>query len=162
LGVHELSPGIHCTAECDCERYNGVLQSIARAIHLESKLTKSFGLYAFLAACYLRNRLPNQGEKTPYELLREAMSLLRVFGCPCYVTLVNGKKRNKLDERDLSGRLVDTSASKGYFVWVPVLRQVVESRDSSMNSLIITVFLGCSDGSSYSPATITDKCPETA
>eukprot|EP00798_Chlamydomonas_sp_ICE-L_P011860 gene11860-biopygen9824 len=81
------------------ERYNGVLQNVARSIHLESKLTKSFWPYAFLAACYLRNRLPNQGDKTPYELFFGVLpdvSLLRVFGCPCYVTLVNGKKRNSL------------------------------------------------------------------
>jgi len=115
------------------ERYNGVLQSIARSIHLESKLAKSFWPYAFLAACYLVNRLPNQGEKTPYELffgVQPDVSMLRVFGCPCYVTLVNGKKRNKLDERALCGRLVGYSlVSKGYFVWVPKLREVVESRD---------------------------------
>eukprot|EP00798_Chlamydomonas_sp_ICE-L_P023924 gene23924-biopygen18427 len=131
--VHELSMAYTAQQNATVERYNGVLQNVARSIHLESKLTKSFWPYAFLAACYLRNRLPNQGDKTPYELFFGVLpdvSLLRVFGCPCYVTLVNGKKRNKLDERALSGRLVGYSlVSKGYFVWVPKLRQVVESRD---------------------------------
>eukprot|EP00798_Chlamydomonas_sp_ICE-L_P010421 gene10421-biopygen7559 len=110
--VHELSMAYTAQQNATVERYNGVLQNVARSIHLESKLTKSFWPYAFLAACYLRNRLPNQGDKTPYELFFGVLpdvSLLRVFGCPCYVTLVNGKKRNKLDERALSGRLVGYS-----------------------------------------------------
>ena len=131
--VHELSLAYTAQQNATVERYNGVLQSIARSIHLESKLTKSFWPYAFLAACYLRNRLPNQGDKTPHELffgVQPDVSMLRVFGCPCYVTLVNGKKRNKLDERALSGRLVGYSlVSKGSYIWVPMLRQLVESSE---------------------------------
>ena len=54
------------------------------------------------------------------------VSLLRVFGCPCYATLVNGKKRNKLDERAEPGRLVGYPlVSKRYYIGVPKLRQVV-------------------------------------
>ena len=97
--MHELSLAYTAQQNATVERYNGVLQSIA----------KSFWPYAFLAACYLRNRLPNQGDKTPHELFFGVVpdvSLLRVFGCPCYVTLVNGKKRNKLVKKALFGRLV--------------------------------------------------------
>jgi len=66
--VHELSLMYTAQQNCTVERYNGVLQGVARSIHLESKLPKSFWPYAFICACYLRNRLPNQGKKTPYEL----------------------------------------------------------------------------------------------
>eukprot|EP00798_Chlamydomonas_sp_ICE-L_P006560 gene6560-biopygen1754 len=170
--VHELSLVYTAQQNATVERYNGVLQSIARSIHLESKLAKSFWPYAFLAACYLRNRLPNQGRKTPYELFYGVMpdvSLLRVFGCPCYVTLVNGKKRNKLDERALSGRLVGYSlVSKGYFIWVPKLRQVVESRDVlfyEQFSYNCIPGLPPYDGSPYVssiPAAINGHMPEAA
>lgn len=102
------------------ERYNGTVQNIARSIHLESKLAKSFWPYTVVCICYLRNRLPNQGMNTPYELFygsQSDVSLLRVFSCPCYVTLVDGKKRNKLDERAVAGRLVGhPSVSKGNYV----------------------------------------------
>ena len=108
-------------------RSYGVLVDIARKFHMACRLTTSFWPYAFLAACYLRNRLPNLGEQTPYESfygVKPDVSLLCVFGCPCYVTLVTGQQRNKLDERALSGRLVGYSlVSKGYFVWVPTLRR---------------------------------------
>ena len=77
--------------------------------------------------------LPTQGKRTPYELFhgkKPEVSGLRVFGAPCYATLVNGKKRDKLGERSVAGRLVGySSVSKGYLVWVPEFRQVIETRD---------------------------------
>ena len=88
-------------------------------------------LLSRVLVCYLRNRLYNQGDKTPLELFFGVVpdvSLLRV-SCHCSLE-VNGILRNKLDERALFGRLVGYSlVSKGYYIWVPMLRQVVESSD---------------------------------
>ena len=113
--VHELSLMYTAQQNSTVERYNGVLQNVAWSIHLKSKLPKFFWPYVFLCACYLRNRLPNQGKNTAYELFYGVVpdvSLLRVSGCPCYVTLVNGKK---LDIRAEPGRLVGYPlVSKGY------------------------------------------------
>jgi len=119
--VHELLMVYTAQQNATVERYNGVLQNIARSIHLESRLAKSFWPYAFLSACYLRNRLPNQGDKTLYELFFGVLpdvSLLRVYSCHCSFE-VNGILRNKLVERALFGRLVGYSlVSKVYYIWV--------------------------------------------
>ena len=86
------------------ERYGGVISTMARTLLVEAKLAMSFWPYAYRCACYIRNRLPTQGKSTPYELFygkKPDVSGLRVFGAPCYATLVNGKKRDKLGDRDL-------------------------------------------------------------
>ena len=97
--VHVLSLMYTAQQNSTVERYNGVIQSVARSILLESKMPKSFWPYAFTCACYLRNRLPNRGRRTPYELffgVAPDVSLLRVFGCPCYITLVNASRVTSL------------------------------------------------------------------
>ena len=118
------------------ERYNGVVAAMARTMLIESGLSKGFWPYAFMTACYLRNRLPTKTkrEKTPYELFHKRVpdvSHLRVFGCISYVTLVDGKIRSKLDARSVLGRLVGYSVgSKAYQVWCPSLLKVIETRDT--------------------------------
>jgi len=130
---HELSVAYTPQQNGVAERYNGVVAGIARTLLIQSKLAKNFWPYAFLCAAYLRNRLPTSGGATPFELffgVKPDVSLLRVFGSTCYVTLVNGKKRSKLGPRSEEGRFLGYSdVSKGYNVWVPAMRQVVVSRD---------------------------------
>ena len=117
------------------ERFNGVVTAMARTMLIESGMSKGFWPYAFLTASYLRNRLPTRtkGGKTPHELFYQRVpdvSHLRVFGCISYVTLLDGKKRGKLEPRSVQGRLVGYSVvSKAYQVWIPSLHKVIEARD---------------------------------
>ena len=131
--VHELSESYTAEQNGTVERYNGIVSGIARSIHIESQLPKFLWPYAWLCGCYLSNRRPTKGQKTPFELFfghKPDVSLLRVFGSVCYVTLNNGKKRNKLGVRSVAGQFLGYSlVSKGYFIYVPELRTVVESRD---------------------------------
>jgi hypothetical protein len=132
--VHELSVAYTPQQNGNAERFNGVVGGIARSLLIESKLAKFFWPYAFLCAAFLRNRQPTQGGATPHFLffgLKPDVSRFRVFGSLCYATLVAGKyKKNKLGPRAVEGRFLGYSAvSKGYLVWVPELRTVIESCD---------------------------------
>lgn len=156
------------------ERFNGVVAAMARTMLIESGMSKGFWPYAFLTASYLRNRLPTKTKdgKTPYELFYQRVpevSHLRVFGCIAYVTLLDGKKRGKLDPKSIQGRLVGYSVvSKAYQVWIPKLHKVIEARD-------VTFFEGTGpvpvdgqlvyDGSSFasgSPLAVTEGRTEPA
>ena len=131
--VHELSESYTAEQNGAVERYNGIVSGIARSIHIESRFPKFLWPYAWLCGCYLSNRRSTKGDKTPFELFfgyKPDVSLLRVFGSVCYVTLTNGKKRNKLGVRSVAGQFLGYSlVSKGYFIYVPELRTVIESRD---------------------------------
>ena len=132
--VHELSVAYTPQQNGNAERFNGHVAGIARSLLIESKLAKFFWPYAFTCAAFLKNRQPTQGGATPHFLffgVKPDVSFLRVFGSLCYATLVAGKyKKNKLGPRAVEGRLLGySSVSKGYLVWVPALRTVIETRD---------------------------------
>jgi histone deacetylase 1/2 len=96
-GQHEFSCSYSPQQNGTAERYNGTIQNIARSLLLESKLANTFWPYAFSCASYLRNMLPTSEGPTPHTLffgVKPNVSLLRVFGSTCYVTLVNAKKRS--------------------------------------------------------------------
>jgi len=96
---------------------------------------KSFWAEVISTACYLLNRSPHASIE--YQIPEEVWtgnpvnySNLRIFGCPVYVHVNDGK---------LSPRAVKCmflgygSESTGYRMWCPDLMKVIQSRDVTFN-----------------------------
>ncbi|UYV72434.1 hypothetical protein LAZ67_9003118 [Cordylochernes scorpioides] len=86
-------------------------------------------------AAYLRNRVTNRHneEKTPFELWfgkRPALQHLRAIGCETFVHVPKQRRNSKLQPRATKGILVGYSLQgRGWRIWIPEKRQVVESRN---------------------------------
>ena len=86
-------------------------------------------------ACYLINRSPNIAidKKTPIEVWSGSpanYSELRVFGCPAYAHVDNGK----LEPRAIKCIFLGYNSSvKGYKLWNPVIQKVVISKNVVFN-----------------------------
>ena len=123
MPIHELSNTYTAQQNGTVERYGGVISTMARTLLIEAKLAMTFWPYAYRCACCIRNMLPTQGKRTPYELFMGRN--LRLVGCVflghhVMPPLSMARKRDKLGERSVAGRLVGySSVSKGYLVWVP-------------------------------------------
>lgn len=131
--LHELSIARTPQQNGKAERYNGVVTTKARIMMISSRLPPALWVHAYRTAAYLRNLLPYKNHTaTPFEVFtghKPYLAHLRVFGCNCYVTITTpgGKK---LDGKARFGRLVGYCVgSKGWLVWDPNRREVVESRD---------------------------------
>ena len=96
-----------------------------------AKLPKSFWAEAVSKACYLINRSPSMAieKKTPLEVWSDTpgnYSELRIFGCPAYSHVDNGK----LEPRSLKCIFLGFKPGvKGYKLWCPELKKVIVSRD---------------------------------
>ncbi|GAA5892335.1 hypothetical protein JCM5296_003237, partial [Sporobolomyces johnsonii] len=97
-----------------------------------SGLPLSFWDLAVVAAVHVKNLLPteaNEGNKSPYEAFYGTapdVSHLRVWGCRVDVRLP--LPASKLHPRAVPGRFVGyLPDSKGYLVWVPEKRRLVEA-----------------------------------
>ena len=119
------------------ERINRTLLEKARCMLSNAGLwkNKSFWAEVISTACYLLNRSPHASIE--YQIPEEVWtgnpvnySNLRIFGCPVYVHVNDGK---------LSPRAVKCmflgygSESKGYRMWCPDLMKVIQSRDVTFN-----------------------------
>ncbi|ODM15243.1 hypothetical protein SI65_09184 [Aspergillus cristatus] len=107
------------------ERYNRVIMEIARALLIDSGISKRYWKYAAVTANYLRNRTimvkhdgqKKEDEKTPYELwhgYKPDLAHLRAWGCR---VLFYHKPESKLESRAMEGTfLMYGKSHKQYFV----------------------------------------------
>ncbi|KAH9651061.1 hypothetical protein KPL70_026606 [Citrus sinensis] len=113
------------------ERMNRTLVDKTRCMLINSKLPRSFWAEAVNTASYLVNRSPSSaiGFKTPEELWNGKPANyqnLRVFGCPAYLHINQGK----LEARALKGVFVGyPDGVKGYKIWCKDQGKCIVSRD---------------------------------
>ena len=113
------------------ERMNRMIMEKVRCMLSNANLSKSFWAKAASTACFLINRSPSVAieKKTPQEVWSGNLanySDLRIFGCPAYAHVDNGK----LEPRSIKCVFLGYKASvKGYKLWYPENRKVVISRD---------------------------------
>ena len=119
------------------ERANRVLMECARSMLFAAQLSKGFWGEAVVTACYLKNRSPHKGlmkanlEVTPYQAWsgkHPSVNHLRVFGCRASV-LIPEINRGKLDPKSWTGIMVGYAQYRGYRIWDPIKRRIVESRN---------------------------------
>ena len=101
------------------ERMNKMLLERARCMLNQAKLGKKFWAEAVATACYLNNRSPHTALKfkSPQEVWYNTpvnYSSLRVFGCPTYFHVKDGKLEPRARKCIFVGYGVGV---KGYRVW---------------------------------------------
>lgn len=136
------------------ERMNRTIMEKVRCMLSNSQLSKSFWAEAAATACFLINRSPSTaiGKKTPEELWSGTpadYSILRVFGCPAYAHVDNGK----LEPRSLKCVFLGYKPGvKGYRLWCPeahktiVSRNVIFDENSMLQKSSITSEISCGTG----------------
>ncbi|KAH9752645.1 hypothetical protein KPL71_014775 [Citrus sinensis] len=101
------------------ERMNRTIIERVRCMLLNANLSKGFWAEAVTTTAYLINRSPSSalGFKTPQELWSgkpQDLSNLRIFGCPAYAHL----KQGKLEPRAVKGYFLGyPEGIKGYKIW---------------------------------------------
>jgi hypothetical protein len=104
-----------------------------RTLFISPSLPKHFWGEAALTAVYTINRVPSATihNKTPFELIHGKVpnySLLRVFGCVCFVTLLT-HERTKLEPRSRLCCLIGYGLTqKGYCCYDPTAKRLCISR----------------------------------
>jgi hypothetical protein len=117
------------------ERMNRTIMDLVRSVLHETLLPKSSWAELTYSAVYIRNRLTNKHNDTmtPYEIWHQrkpSLKHLRAIGCQTYVHIPRQKRHSKLESRGELGYLVGYSLSgRGYRVWMPDQKRVIESRD---------------------------------
>ena len=96
---------------------------------------QSFLAEAISTACYLVNRSPHTS--IDFQIPEEVWSgnpvdysSLRIFGCPVYAHVNNGKLAPRAVKCMFLGY---ASESKGYRMWCPESKKVIQSRDVTFN-----------------------------
>ncbi len=117
------------------ERMNRTIISRARCMLSNAGMHRRFWAEAVSTACYLINRSPNIAidKKTPIEVWSGSpadYSELRVFGCPAYAHVDNGKLEPRAIKCIFLGY---KSGVKGYKLWNPATQKVVISRNIVFN-----------------------------
>ncbi|KAH9736371.1 hypothetical protein KPL71_018077 [Citrus sinensis] len=121
------------------ERMNRTLVDKTRCMLINSKLPRSFWAEAVNTASYLVNRSPSSaiGFKTPEELWKGKPANyqnLRVFGCPAYLHINQGK----LEARALKGVFVGyPEGVKGYKIWCKDQGKCIVSRDVMFHESVL-------------------------
>ncbi|KAA8550319.1 hypothetical protein F0562_002003 [Nyssa sinensis] len=115
------------------ERKHRHILDTVRALLISASLPERFWGEAALTAIYTINRVPSPTihNKTPFELLHGTVpnySLLRVFGCVCFVTLPS-HERTKLEPRSRVCCLIGYGLTqKGYRCYNPIAKRLRISR----------------------------------
>ncbi|GJW03442.1 retrotransposon protein, putative, ty1-copia subclass [Tanacetum coccineum] len=117
------------------ERMNRTIISKARCMLSNAGLSKRFWAEAASTACYIINMSPSipLGKKTPIEVWSGSpanYSDLRIFGCPAYAHIDNGKLEPRAIKCIFLGY---KSGVKGYKLWCPETKKVVISRNVIFN-----------------------------
>ncbi|UYV72842.1 hypothetical protein LAZ67_10000956 [Cordylochernes scorpioides] len=117
------------------ERMNRTLLNLVRSTVNSCNLPTASWAELTNTVAYLRNRVTNRHneEKTPFELWfgkRPALQHLRAIGCETFVHVPKQRRNSKLQPRATKGILVGYSLQgRGWRIWIPEKRQVVESRN---------------------------------
>ncbi|KAG8473450.1 hypothetical protein CXB51_035780 [Gossypium anomalum] len=131
------------------ERMNRTIMEKVRCMLSNSNLPKSFWAEAASTACFLINRSPSVAikKKTPQEVWSGNPANyfdLKIFGCPAYVHVNNGK----LEPRSIKCVFLGYKAGvKGYKLWCPENRKVVISRDVVFDETAMLPNLSLKDSS---------------
>ncbi|KAH9801551.1 hypothetical protein KPL71_001080 [Citrus sinensis] len=113
------------------KRMNRTIVDKTRCMLINSKLSRCFWVEAVSTTCYLVNRSPSAA--IDFKTLEEIwfgrppkFENLRIFGCPAYVHINQGK----LNARALKGFFIGyPDGIKGYRVWCGEQRKCIISRD---------------------------------
>ena len=96
---------------------------------------KAFWAEAVSIACYLVNRSPQTSIE--FQILEEVWSgnlidysILRIFGCPVFAHVSDGKLAPMAVKCIFLGYAPE---SKGYRMWCPESKKVIQSRDVTFN-----------------------------
>ncbi|GJZ24612.1 retrovirus-related pol polyprotein from transposon TNT 1-94 [Tanacetum coccineum] len=126
------------------ERMNRTIMEKVRCMLSHANLDKDFWVEAATTATYLINRSPHRSlDGNIPEILWSGNSVdysnLRVFGCPVYVHVNEGKLVPRAVKCIFLGY---GSGVKGYRVWCPdpKYRKIIHSRDVTFNEDVITNF----------------------
>ncbi|KAG8481596.1 hypothetical protein CXB51_026522 [Gossypium anomalum] len=131
------------------ERMNRTIMEKVRCMLSNANLPKSFWAEAASTACFLINRSPSVAieKKTPQEVWSgnpANYSDLKIFGCPAYAHVNNGK----LEPRSIKCVFLGYKAGvKGYKLWCPKNRKVVISRDVVFDETAMLPNLSLKDSS---------------
>ena len=107
------------------ERFNRTIITIARSMLVQSGLPLSFWAEAFMYACYIYNKLPQQGtrgRKSPDEQWygkKPDLARVRVFGCVCRVYQAKEQRVSKLSAVNYLGIYTGYHSSTQYRVYRP-------------------------------------------
>ena len=120
---------------CVAERMDRTIISRARCMLSNAGMHRGFWAEAASTACYLINRSPNIAidKKTPIDVWSGSpadYSELRVFGCPAYAHVDNGKLEPRAAKCIFLGY---KSGVKGYKLWNPATQKVVISKNIVFN-----------------------------
>ncbi|KAG8475448.1 hypothetical protein CXB51_032200 [Gossypium anomalum] len=131
------------------ERMNRTIMEKVRCMLSDANLPKSFWAEAASTACFLINQSPSVAieKKTPQEVWSgnpANYSDLKIFGCPAYAHVNNGK----LEPRSIKCVFLGYKAGvKGYKLWCPENRKVVISRDVVFDETAMLPNLSLKDSS---------------
>ncbi|KAG8482828.1 hypothetical protein CXB51_024043 [Gossypium anomalum] len=131
------------------ERMNRTIMEKVRCMLSNANLPKSFWAEAASTACFLINRSPSVAieKRTPQEVWSgnpANYSYLKIFGCPAYAHVDNGK----LEPRSIKCVFLGYKAGvKGYKLWCPKNRKVVISRDVVFDETAMIPNLSLKDSS---------------
>ncbi|KAG8474805.1 hypothetical protein CXB51_031510 [Gossypium anomalum] len=131
------------------EQMNRTIMEKVRCMLSNANLPKSFWVEAASTTCFLINRSPSVAieKKTPQEVWSgnpANYSDLKIFGCPAYAHVNNGK----LEPRSIKCVFLGYKACvKGYKLWCPENRKVVISRDVVFDETAMLPNLSLKDSS---------------
>lgn len=120
------------------ERMNRTLLDMGRCLLLSSGMSGMFWSEAIATACHIRNRCPTASLDfaIPYEVWtgkRNNINYFKKFGSKVAV-LNKEPNKDKLAPRSTSGIFVGYPRErKGFHVWIPGARKLIEARDAKFN-----------------------------
>ncbi|KAG8486717.1 hypothetical protein CXB51_020156 [Gossypium anomalum] len=144
-----LDSSSYSTAKRRCRTNEQTIMEKVRCMLSNANLPKSFWAEAASTACFLINRSPSVAieKKTPQEVWSgnpANYSDLKIFGCPAYAHVNNGK----LEPRSIKCVFLGYKAGvKGYKLWCPENRKVVISRDVVFDETAMLPNLSLKDSS---------------
>jgi transposase InsO family protein len=137
--IHEFTNPYSPEQNGIAERLNRTINDKARCMLGNAKLPKQFWAEAVRTANYIRNNSLCKpcGDKTPMELwngYKPNVSYFKVFGCTAYTTIPKVRRSWKYGARAIKTVFLGyPDDHKGYRLWNPVDRQIINSRDVRFN-----------------------------